>query len=67
MDWVELVWRVGVAGDHTFGVCDLTFPARASEPWTLPMIAVYLLMDANSKTMLEFVITGDRPEWWGCA
>jgi hypothetical protein len=25
---------------HTFGVCDLTFPARAREPCTLPMIAV---------------------------
>ncbi len=25
---------------HTLGVCDLTLPARASEPWTLPMIAV---------------------------
>ena len=24
----------------TLGVCDLTLPARASEPWTLPMIAV---------------------------
>ena len=24
---------------HTLGVCDLTLPARASEPWTLPMIA----------------------------
>ena len=24
----------------TFGVCDLTLPARASEPWTFPMIAV---------------------------
>lgn len=24
----------------TLGVCDLTFPARASDPWTLPMIAV---------------------------
>lgn len=29
---------------HTFGVCDLTFPARASEPWTLPMIAVFSLL-----------------------
>ena len=27
-------------GVSTFGVCDLTLPARASEPWTLPMIAV---------------------------
>lgn len=25
----------------TLGVCDLTFPARAREPWTLPMIAGY--------------------------
>ncbi len=25
---------------HTFGVCDLTLPARAREPWTLPMMAV---------------------------
>ena len=24
---------------HTLGVCDLTFPARASEPWAFPMIA----------------------------
>ena len=23
---------------RTFGVCDFTFPARASEPWTLPMV-----------------------------
>ena len=23
---------------HTFGVCDLTLPARAREPWTFPMI-----------------------------
>ena len=27
----------------TFGVCDLTFPARASDPWTLPMMAVCLV------------------------
>lgn len=27
-------------GVRTLGVCDLTFPARASDPWTLPMIAV---------------------------
>ena len=26
--------------NHTLGVCDLTLPARASDPWTLPMIAV---------------------------
>jgi len=26
--------------DRTFGVCDLTFPARARDPWTFPMIAV---------------------------
>jgi hypothetical protein len=25
---------------RTFGVCDLTLPARARDPWTLPMIAV---------------------------
>jgi hypothetical protein len=24
---------------RTLGVCDLTLPARASEPWTLPMLA----------------------------
>lgn len=24
---------------RTLGVCDLTFPARARDPWTLPMIA----------------------------
>lgn len=27
---------------RTLGVCDLTLPARASEPWTLPMLAVDL-------------------------
>ena len=27
---------------RTFGVCDLTFPARARDPWTLPMFAVVL-------------------------
>ena len=27
-------------GGNTLGVCDLTFPARASEPCTFPMIAV---------------------------
>ena len=26
---------------RTFGVCDLTLPARARDPWTLPMIAAY--------------------------
>ena len=28
----------------TFGVWDLTFPARARDPWTFPMIAVYRLL-----------------------
>lgn len=27
--------------DLTFGVCDLTFPARARDPCTLPMVANY--------------------------
>lgn len=44
------------AGRHTFGVCDLTFPARAREPWTLPMIAGYLLMNPNSIFMLDLVV-----------
>jgi len=35
---------VGCLDERTFGVCDLTLPARASEPWTLPMIAGYLLL-----------------------
>lgn len=26
---------------HTFGVCDLTFPARANDPWTFPILASY--------------------------
>ena len=34
------VFRNGVF--RTLGVCDLTLPARASEPWTLPMVTVYL-------------------------
>ena len=47
--WV--VFRVGGERFHalaegewyrTLGVCDLTLPARASEPWTLPMLAVDL-------------------------
>merc|ERR1712093_730716 len=25
----------------TLGVCDLTLPARAREPWTLPMLSIY--------------------------
>lgn len=28
-------------GERTFGVWDLTLPARAREPWTLPMTAVW--------------------------
>ena len=49
MAWV--VFRVGgerflapAEGEwyRTLGVCDLTLPARASEPWTLPMLAVDL-------------------------
>jgi hypothetical protein len=37
-----LVRVLGFTGGciRTFGVCDLTLPARASEPWTFPMIAV---------------------------
>jgi hypothetical protein len=46
----EMVWWVIQAGGErsaalegewyrTLGVCDLTLPARASEPWTLPMLA----------------------------
>lgn len=40
----------GILG-HTFGVCDLTFPARARDPWTLPMIASYnsLIAFRNSR------------------
>lgn len=34
----ECRWKV-----PTLGVCDLTLPARASDPWTLPMIAVGFL------------------------
>ena len=30
---------------RTLGVCDLTLPARASDPWTLPMIAVEVEVD----------------------
>ena len=32
---------------HTLGVCDFTFPARASEPWTLPMIAFVVDVDGS--------------------
>jgi len=34
--------KSGVSPDrqiHTFGVCDLTFPARANDPWTFPIFA----------------------------
>ena len=30
---------LGGMSERTFGVWDLTLPARAREPWTLPMIA----------------------------
>jgi hypothetical protein len=29
---------LGGTSERTFGVWDLTLPARAREPWTLPMI-----------------------------
>ena len=28
---------------RTFGVCDFTFPARARDPWTLPMMTVEVI------------------------
>lgn len=37
----------------TLGVCDLTFPARASEPWTLPMIAVCSFDGCRSSGVLR--------------
>jgi hypothetical protein len=37
---------------RTFGVWDLTFPARARDPWTFPMIAVY-----------RYVIVDNCPIW----
>ena len=41
--------RCELNGERTFGVCDLTLPARAREPWTLPMIA-----DLNSNVSCSF-------------
>jgi hypothetical protein len=47
----EVAWAIMLVGGERFlapaerewcrtlGVCDLTLPARASEPWTLPMLA----------------------------
>lgn len=37
---------------RTFGVWDLTFPARARDPWTFPIFAVY-----------RCVVLGDVPIW----
>lgn len=46
---------------RTFGVCDLTFPARARDPWTLPMLAVYgLLMELMGSA------ASDRYVSWCC-
>lgn len=45
------------AGMRTFGVWDLTLPARAREPWTLPMIAVWI------QWYLEFVDVLRRGIW----
>ena len=35
----ERYWQAEGEWYRTLGVCDLTLPARASEPWTLPMLA----------------------------
>ena len=34
-------------GQRTFGVCDFTLPARAREPWTLPMMTKLLVREVE--------------------
>lgn len=59
----------------TFGVWDLTFPARARDPWTFPMIAVYRVCGCRSRITIEIsyrllglvcdgILEDERPSRW---
>ena len=49
--WRQCIQKIGCKGPLdkrqklTLGVCPFTLPARASEPWTLPMWEQWIVMD----------------------
>lgn len=67
----RVIFRVGGKRLHalaegewyrTLGVCDLTLPARASEPWTLPMLAFDLGFYLSSESSVVAQRSQSLPE-----